>query len=527
MSVPEIETKLFLYFKFAIVFLITLVGFIAWSNLHKYNDYRELIYKDIDHLLYSTAMAGSGLLGPNFHNNLINKHSVSPDDQKKNEHLMNIIANTSQIHYVYSIYNDHGVLRIAISNNTAEDYQKSTTSNYYDPYPEATDKLKNVFNTHVMTHEEYTDKWGTFRSVYIPLQSSNGTWYVMCSDIDLAYVTQLLNHALLEFIITPFILLFLIAGLGFYYMRLSAKIMNRLSSSNHSLVELRHTLEEKITEKTLALEEKNRQLEQFNTSLEERVQEEIEKNYQQEQHILQQSRLAQLGEMISMIAHQWRQPLASVAANVLDLKVKLSLQSFDLASKKGSDDCYAYVDTSLKTIENHVLVLTNTIDDFRDFYKADKRANKLPIQRPIEKAVNVMKSTCVDESITVIQEYRATRTIPMYDGELMQVFLSILKNSQDNFIEKVIPNPIIIITTYHTDNNGVGVTICDNGGGISLDIMNNIFDPYFSTKQDLNGTGLGLYLSKTIIEEHHNGVLSAYNTNNGVCFKIELEGIRP
>jgi signal transduction histidine kinase len=335
-----------------------------------------------------------------------------------------------------------------------------------------------------------------------------------------------LDHAFWEFLVSPALLLVLIGGLGFYYMRLSAKIMSRLANSNHQLNELRHSLEEKIAEKTLALEDKNLQLERFNSSLKERVLEEIEKNTQQEQHILQQSRLAQLGEMISMIAHQWRQPLAAIASAVLDLKVKLSLRSFDLTTPEGENEHFSYLDGTLQNIENHVLVLTNTIDDFRDFYKADKRANKLPIQRPIEKAVNVMKSTCADESITIIQEYRATRTISMYDGELMQVFLSILKNAQDNFIQKVTPNPIIIITTYHTQNNGVGVTICDNGGGIPLDIIDNIFDPYFSTKQNLNGTGLGLYLSKTIIEEHHNGVLLAYNTQNGVCFKIELEGIR-
>ena len=526
MNIPEIETKLFLKLKFAIAFLIALMCFIAWNNIYKYNEYRNLIYQDIDHLLYSTAIVGSELLGADYHNNLTSKNSISAADQIKNERYMNIIANTSKVHYVYAVYNDRGIFRISTSSNTPDDYQKNDISNYYDPYPEASPALKNAFKTHKLTHEEYSDKWGTFRSVYIPLQSSNGTWYVMCSDIDLEYVTKLLNHALWKFLITPFLLLFLLSGLGFYYMRLSVKVMQQLGNSNKQLSDLRDTLEEKIAEKTLDLEDKNIQLERFNTSLEERVQEEVLKNRQQEQHMMQQSCLAQLGEMISMIAHQWRQPLAAIGSSVLDLKTKLALQSFDLETQQGTDECNAYIDTSLTNVEKHILILTNTIDDFRDFYKSDKRMNKLPMHRPIEKAVNVISSTMKDENITLLQEYRATRTVDMYDGELMQVFLSILKNAQDNFIQKVTPNPVIIITTYHTQNGGVGVTFCDNGGGIPLDVIDKIFDPYFSTKKDLNGTGLGLYLSKTIIEDHHHGTLLAYNTQQGVCFKIELEGIK-
>ncbi|MEA3522308.1 MAG: HAMP domain-containing sensor histidine kinase, partial [Campylobacterota bacterium] len=105
----------------------------------------------------------------------------------------------------------------------------------------------------------------------------------------------------------------------------------------------------------------------------------------------------------------------------------------------------------------------------------------------------------------------------LYDSELMQVILNILKNAQDNFKEKSTQNAYIKITTHDKC-----ITICDNGGGIPNAIIERIFDPYFSTKNEKNGTGLGLYMCKTIIEEHHKGSLHVKSSDKGVCFSIEL-----
>lgn len=522
MSIPKLENLHYIKFKFAITLLLLLMSIAAWNTLHRYNVYKELIYHDVDHLLYSTAMAGAKLLGADFHNNLHHQSSVSADQQINNEHLMNILANSSKLHYIYSVYEDHGVLRFATSSNTPEDYQKHTQTHYYDTYLDASPKLKHALKVHTTAYDEYTDRWGTFRSVYIPLQSSNGTWYAMCADMDLHNVTRLLDNAFWEFIIIPSFLLILIGGVGFYYIRLTGQSLHHLNTSNRQLYELRLLLEKKVTDKS----HKNTLLKGFNASLEHRVHKEIEKSRQAEHHMLQQSRLAQLGEMVSMIAHQWRQPLAAIGSNILDLKLKLSLNSFNLSTTENLDECIAYINSSLENVEHHILVLTNTIDDFRDFYKSDKRSNMLPIEHPIQKAVTIIKSSCTENKITISEQYHAKHAIAMFDGELIQVFLSILKNAQDNFIQKSTQNPVITITTYHIKKNGVGVTICDNGGGIPEEIIEKIFDPYFSTKEELNGTGLGLYMSKIIVEEHHNGTLLAYNTQDGVCFKIELEETR-
>jgi len=237
-----------------------------------------------------------------------------------------------------------------------------------------------------------------------------------------------------------------------------------------------------------------------------------------ENKLLQQSKMAQMGEMISMIAHQWRQPLGAISTTTINLKLKLELDTFDLESQNGVERAKDYFIERLDNIEMYVQNLTHTIDDFRNFYKPNKRSRQVQLRNVIKKSLSVIISSLENDNIQIIEEYKDENSIKIYDSEVMQVVLNLLKNSQDNFKEQQIENKQIKIMT--TDN---GFSICDNGGGISEDIIDNIFDPYFSTKDEKNGTGLGLYMSKTIIREHHHGKLLAINTKDGVCFKIELQ----
>ena len=258
------------------------------------------------------------------------------------------------------------------------------------------------------------------------------------------------------------------------------------------------------------------------TQLEIKVFEEIEKNKQKDLILQQQSGLAQMGEMISMIAHQWRQPLASIASIAVTMKLKIALSKFDLTTKNGTDSFLAYVGNELDDIENLVQMLTTTIDDFRNFYKQDKEFVQTTIDSPIQKVLSILKPQIEQENIVINIEYASTKKTKIYENEMVQVFLNILKNSLDNFEEKRIQNPIINIKTEDIIGKVI-VSICDNGGGISEDIRNFIFDPYFSTKNNKNGTGLGLYMSKTIVEQHHQGKISAINKEHGVCFYIILD----
>jgi PAS domain S-box-containing protein len=236
-----------------------------------------------------------------------------------------------------------------------------------------------------------------------------------------------------------------------------------------------------------------------------------------QKQLLQHSRMAQMGEMISMIAHQWRQPLAAISATVMNLEIKLVLGTFDLREEDGREQQKNYYLTNFKNIENFVTNLSATIDDFRNFYKPNKVLTKTTLKTVVERAMKLVEVSLQDDNIQVKYEYKTITDIEVYENEMMQVVLNILKNAQDNFLEKNIQNPKITITV-----DDKILTICDNGGGIKEKIINKVFDPYFSTKEKLNGTGLGLYMSQIIIHEHHNGTISVENINRGACFKITL-----
>lgn len=239
-------------------------------------------------------------------------------------------------------------------------------------------------------------------------------------------------------------------------------------------------------------------------------------------HSFQQSRMAQMGEMISMIAHQWRQPLGAISATSIGLSVQLELDTFNLEVEEGRKKCQEYFINGLKEIDQLVQSLTNTIDDFRNFYKPDRESHISFIHDSLNRAMTIIKGSIVSNGIEVISKCTNQQKVKIHSNEIVQVILNIIKNAQDNFKEKEIKDPKIFITCTDSDNKVV-LEICDNGGGIPEAILPRIFDPYFSTKDAKNGTGLGLYMSKTIIEEHHNGSLKVENRDNGVCFTIILD----
>jgi len=238
-----------------------------------------------------------------------------------------------------------------------------------------------------------------------------------------------------------------------------------------------------------------------------------------EHKMIQQSRLAQMGEMISMIAHQWRQPLGAISTTAVNLKLKLELEAFNLETSQGRDNAIKYFLERLDNIEKFVQNLTTTIDDFRNFYKPHKDSVQTTLKDVSLKSLNIIRDSLEAENVEIIMNYSSHQEIEMYDNEIMQVILNIFKNAQDNFLEKNIRYPKIKIMTEKKS-----ISIYDNGGGIQADIIEKIFDPYFSTKTQKNGTGLGLYMSKIIIEEHHNGTLKAENYKDGVLFTIDLNG---
>jgi len=242
---------------------------------------------------------------------------------------------------------------------------------------------------------------------------------------------------------------------------------------------------------------------------------------QEQSYLFKNSRMAQMGEMISMIAHQWRQPLAAIAANAMNTKMVIELEKFDLSKEEDREEFNLYIMEHLEQINVYVQTLSTTINDFRDFYKPDKQVTVTLLQQPVEKALNIVSESFARDNIEIIEKYDSNIILEIHENEMMQVVLNIMKNAQDNFHEKEVENQKITLSTKDEKDKTV-LEICDNGGGVPEEIKAKIFDPYFSTKHEKNGTGLGLYMSRTIIETHHHGKFSVHNTNDGACFVIEI-----
>jgi len=256
-------------------------------------------------------------------------------------------------------------------------------------------------------------------------------------------------------------------------------------------------------------------LKEYETMLEYKVKQAIVEAKQKEKLLREQSRLAQMGEMLSMIAHQWRQPLGAISSAVIATQMNIASGRFN----NKNEEFLEFLDKKHKNINEYVHFLSTTIDDFRNFFKPNKNKELVELTLPIQRALNIVSATMKNNGIKIIFDYNNKQNIYIYHNEVMQVILNILKNSEDNFIEKDIKDREIVISTKKYENQ-VYICISDNGNGIDEDILPKIFDPYFSTKLEKNGTGLGLYMSKVIIEEHNNGKLNVRNSREGVCFEI-------
>ena len=232
----------------------------------------------------------------------------------------------------------------------------------------------------------------------------------------------------------------------------------------------------------------------------------------QQDIIVEQSKSAAMGEMISMIAHQWRQPLQAIAI----LIQKLPLEK--IIDGEISDETLEDV---VSSIEEQLSQMSKTIEEFRSFFNPNKDKNRIFAAALLEQARELMAYQFKVDEIELHLIYDEDIEINIHTHEILQVFINILNNAREVLVEKCNQNRKIDIKFYKYHNNIV-FEISDNGGGIPSIIMNKIFEPYFSTKKNKNGTGLGLYMSKTIIEKNASGMLSVTNTTEGAMFKITL-----
>ncbi len=262
-----------------------------------------------------------------------------------------------------------------------------------------------------------------------------------------------------------------------------------------------------VTERIIA-EEK---LKELNANLENKVSEETDLRIEQERLLMQQSRLAAMGEMIGAIAHQWRQPLNIMALMIQNI-------TDDFKDKRLNDaDMELFQQRSLEQL----YYMSSTIDDFRNFYKSDKIRTRFSPLAQVENVMKLITSQMLAKHITLNVRSNGDGVLSGVPNEFSQVLLNLITNAKDAIHARKIKNGVIEIS-ISSDEKEVTVSVSDNGGGIADDISEKIFDPYFTTKGPDKGTGIGLYMSKLIIHEHFNGELSFRNRDGGAEFTLRI-----
>ncbi len=256
-----------------------------------------------------------------------------------------------------------------------------------------------------------------------------------------------------------------------------------------------------------SIELKNKQLELYTQNLEEEVKKQTKELIKKEHIIVQQSKMASMGEMLENIAHQWRQPLSVISSASTGI---LMQREFGLSTNEKENE-------ALTTINNSAQFLSQTISDFKDFFNTNKNKESFNIKDIYLKTLGIIKSKFEKDDIEIIEKLDSIDMVGL-KGELTQVFINILNNARDILITKSDQKLFIFVDIYK-DKNNVIVEIKDNAGGIAPDILNKVFEPYFTTKHKAQGTGIGLYMCQNIIVKNMNGELSVENE------KYRYEGI--
>lgn len=278
------------------------------------------------------------------------------------------------------------------------------------------------------------------------------------------------------------------------------ELKKHLEQKDKELNLLNKTLEEKVKEQTAKLLE-------LNQTLEHRVAKEIEKNEEKQKLLFWQSRMASLGQMLANIAHQWRQPLTELTLTLFNVKKAVK--------KDNTKEIDAYYKESLEIINN----MSKTIDDFSNFFNPNKEKEEFCLKASIEEALTITKKMLEKDSIKVETNLEKIDIFGV-SNELSQIMINLLQNSADAFKEKETKKRVYI--KCFIDKNYAVIEFEDNAGGIEEKTLDKVFEPYFTTKHQSNGTGLGLFMSKMIIEKSLNGEIILENCCDGINITIKL-----
>ncbi|NTV95316.1 MAG: PAS domain S-box protein [Thiobacillus sp.] len=288
-------------------------------------------------------------------------------------------------------------------------------------------------------------------------------------------------------------------------LRAHAELENRVRERTEQLARANAALQADIA----ARREVEEALRRLNETLEQRVAEEVAKNREKDMVLIQQSRLAAMGEMIGNIAHQWRQPLNALGLVLTNIK-----DAYDFNELTGE-----YLDQTATQGERLIQKMSTTINDFRNFFRPDKELKAFSALDQIKEALSLVEASFRNNNIAISLAADADLLLLGFPNEYSQVLLNVLGNAKDAISAGGRTDGQVRITLNREGRTGC-VAIRDNGGGIRDDILDKIFEPYFSTKK--MGTGIGLYMSKMIVERNMSGSVSARNVEGGAEFTIRI-----
>jgi signal transduction histidine kinase len=303
------------------------------------------------------------------------------------------------------------------------------------------------------------------------------------------------------------------------YMQMRLPVPDRPLGGHNELDQLQvdaltRKLEQKVAERARersARKKTEREYQQLKERVQELVREGVAQERKKDDLMIIEGRQAVMGEMINNIAHQWRQPINTLGLLAQDLQMTYKFGEF---SKE-------FVDANVKKTMEVIQGMSKTIDDFRTFFRPDREKIDFKVLKVIAKVRLLLEGSFGAKQIRMQLRSSADPVVRGYPGDFSQVLLNILINARDAFTQHKVASPLVTLTVFNEEQKTV-ILVADNAGGIPPEIIGKVFDPYFTTKGPDRGTGIGLFMSKSIIEKNMGGSLTVRNLQGGAEFRIEL-----
>ena len=458
-------------FKYYKIFLASIFYVISifFYNYSSYMDYKQKEIKVVDDKLKIGAYAVYNILGEDFFKKAINKDSISQEEDWENINKLSYYNNHANLAFIYSSIKKDNKVYLTSSSASKEELEEKSELHYFHYYEDAGESLVNSFESKELLYENYTDKWGSFRAVHIPLTLENSQIIVISAEVSMEAFNKIIDDIKYKYLEETLLYLLLTLPIIFTTYLL-------------------------IKEKTL-------------------------ENLKMEQDMMRSEKMAALGEMIANIAHQWRQPLSVISTGVTGMKMQ---KEYGILNDEEFDK-------TCQAINDNAQYLSKTIDHFSDFIKGERNKVEFDLRDNINNFLTLVQGSIKIHNINIVLDLEENIKINNYPNELLQCLFNIFNNAKDALVEKKIEDKYIFISSKIKKNHII-IKIKDNAHGIANSALPHIFEPYFTTKDKSKGTGLGLNITYNLVTKGMDGSIEAYNVSfiynkneyTGAEFRIEL-----